>query len=218
MACMSETELDGSRLVREVKVLVVDDHPALRAGLQGLLEQEPGFVCVAALTSQRELGAAIDRLRPDVVLLDYALDRGDGLTACFRTKQLPDPPGVVLYSAYVDRVFAVPATLAQADAMVSKIAPVEELLSVVRRVAAGEPSMPRLDRDAMEAASARLAAEDLPVAGMLFGGASVGEIARTLDASAGEVSSRALRMIGELQARDRSGERVRLGELERSLE
>ena len=103
-----------------LSVLVVDDHPALRAGLERLLDQEAGYRLLGAVSSEAELAVALQRHRPDVVVMDYALARGDGLSACFRLKQRPHPPGVVLYSAYVDDVFAVPATLAQADAIVSK--------------------------------------------------------------------------------------------------
>ena len=118
-----------------IAVLVVDDHPALRAGLLGLLEQEPGIRCVGAVADERGMVRAVRRERPDVVVLDYALGRGDGLGACFRLKQRPDPPAVVLYSGYVDGVFAVPAAVAQADAIVVKSAPVQGLLDAVRTVA-----------------------------------------------------------------------------------
>ena len=186
-----------------VKVVVVDDHPALREGLDGLLRQEDGFLPLMALPGADEVYATIEALRPDVVILDYALEQDDGLSVCFRIKQRPNPPAVVLYSAYVDPVFAVPATLAQADAIVSKTAPVEELLRVVRSIAAGERQMPPLDRDAMSAASARLAADDLPVAGMLFARITVMEIAETLAVHPDQVRAHALKIIGELQARDR---------------
>jgi DNA-binding NarL/FixJ family response regulator len=186
-----------------VKVLVVDDHPALREGLEGLLRQENGFLPLGALPDADEISATLDRLRPDVVILDYALEQDDGLSVCFRIKQRPSPPAVILYSAYADPVFAVPATLAQADAIVSKTAPVEELLSVLRAIASGERRLPPLDRDAMSAASARLAPEDLPVAGMLFARVTVREIAETLDVHPDRIRAQALKIIGELQARDR---------------
>ena len=129
-------------------VLVVDDHPALRAGLEQLLDQEPGYRLLGAVSSEAELAIALQRHRPDVVVMDYALTRGDGLSACFRLKQRPHPPGVVLYSAYVDDVFAVPATLAQADAIVSKSDPVEVLLTAIDAVAAGETQVPSPDPEA----------------------------------------------------------------------
>ena len=200
-----------------VKVLVVDDHPALRAGLESLLGQEEGFVSLGALADDRDVTDAIEESRPDVVILDHALDGGDGLRACFRIKQLRDAPGVVLYSGYVDSVFAVPAALAQADAIVSKSAPVDELLTAVWSVAAGEQSMPPLDRDAMAAASSRLGVEDLPVVGMLFARIGVDEIAETLDVSPDTVRLRALRIIGDLQARDRFGTRAHVREAELAL-
>ena len=186
-----------------IKVLVVDDHPALREGLDGLLREEDGFLPLGALPGASEIARTVETLRPDVVILDYALGQEDGLSACFRIKQRRDPPGVILYSAYVDPVFAVPATLAQADAIVSKTAPVDELLGVVRRVAGGARRMPPLYPDAMSAASSRLDAEDLPIAGMLFSRVPVGEIAETLGVHPQEVRARALKIIGELQARDR---------------
>ena len=186
-----------------IKALVVDDHPALREGLEGLLREEDGFLPLGALPGAIEIADAIDTLRPDVVILDYVLERDDGLSVCFRIKQLPDPPAVVLYSAYVDRVFAVPATLAQADAIVSKTAPVDELLAIVRRVARGGRQMPPLYPDAMSAASSRLAADDLPIAGMLFSRVAVRDIAETLGIHPHEVRARALKIIGELQSRDR---------------
>ncbi len=198
-------------------MLVVDDHPALREGLDGLLRAEEGFLPLGALAGAKEIAGAIDASRPDVVILDYVLGSEDGLSVCFRIKQRRDPPAVVLYSAYVDPVFAVPATLAQADGMVSKSAPVEELLGVVRRAAAGERPMAPLDSDAMSAATTRLAPEDLPVAGMLFSHVAIPDIAETLSLRPEDVRARALRIIGELQARDRIGGETRAGHAAFSL-
>lgn len=200
---MPGTRPDHREHPEAIKVLVVDDHPALRDGLERLLREEDGFLSLGALPGADEIASAVETLRPDVVILDYALERDDGLGVCFRIKQRPNAPGVVLYSAYADPVFAVPATLAQADAIVSKAAHVEELLSVVRRVASGERQMPPLFPDAMSAASSRLAADDLPIAGMLFSRVPVREIAETLDLHPQEVQARALKIIGELQSRDR---------------
>ncbi len=186
-----------------VRVLVVDDHPALREGLDGLLREEEGFEALGALPGARDVAEAVEAGRPDVVILDYALTDGDGLGVCFTIKQRPHAPAVVLYSAYADPVFAVPATLAQADGIVSKAAPVDELLATVREVAAGRYRMPELFPDAMGAAFSRLAPEDLPIAGMLVSRVGVADIAATLDLPPREVRRRARRIIGALQARER---------------
>ena len=188
---------------RDIRVLVVDDHPAVRAGLEGLLIGERGFECVATLAETDGLLEAVSEIRPDVVVLDYALGGDDGLTTCFRVKQRDSPPAVVLYSAYVDRVFTVPAAIAQADATVSKSAPVGELLSAIRDVASGGPRRPPLDNELIEAASARLLTDDLPIAAMLLCATPLADIATIVDTSVADVRRRALRIIGRLQAGNR---------------
>jgi DNA-binding NarL/FixJ family response regulator len=188
---------------RDIRVLVVDDHPAVRAGLEGLLIGERGFECVATLAETNGLLDAVSEFRPDVVVLDYALGTDDGLTTCFRVKQQKTPPAVVLYSAYVDPVFTVPAAIAQADATVSKSAPVGDLLSAIRDVASGGMRRPALDNELIEAASARLLTDDLPIAAMLLSATPVGDIATIVDTSVADVRRRALRIIGRLQAGNR---------------
>src|SRR4051812_46902574 len=179
-----------------ISILTVDDHPALRAGLRGLLEQEPGLELIATVADEREMTEAIRRDHPDVVVLDYALGRGDGLSACFRLKQRPNPPAVVLYSGYVDPVFAVPAAIAQADAIVPKHAPVAVLLDAIRAAALGSALLPAPDPELVHAASSRLRDDDLPVIGMLFARVPVREIAETLESSPGDIRRQALRIIG----------------------
>jgi DNA-binding NarL/FixJ family response regulator len=185
---------------RDIRVLVVDDHPAIRAGLEGLLTGERGFDCIATLAEADRLLESVSETGPDVVVLDYALGGDDGLTTCFRVKQQSGSPAVVLYSAYVDHVFTVPAAIAQADATVSKSAPVTELLGAIRDVVSHGPRRPDLNPELIQAASARLLTDDLPIAAMLLAATPVPEIARTVDMSVTDVRRRALRIIGRLQA------------------
>jgi DNA-binding NarL/FixJ family response regulator len=197
MACVPARRCDP-----EIAILVVDDHPALRAGLRELVDAEPGLRCVGTLPDATALGAAAAGARPDVVVLDYLLGAADGLSACFTLKQRPQAPGVVLYSAHAGPALAVPATMAQADAVVAKSAPAGELLAAIRRVAAGRARHAALPAEVVQAASARLDAEDLPVAGLLAGRTPVAEIARLLDLPPAAVRARALRILGRLQAAD----------------
>lgn len=191
---------DTTSAQRRLRVLVADDHAALRAGLRGLLTGEDDLECVATIATVGELDDALRTTRPDVVVLDYALGSDDGLSACFRIKQRQDAPGVVLYSAYVDDVFAIPAAMAQADATISKTAPAADLLAAVRRVGRGRSDRPKLDAEMLAAASAQLCAEDLPIASMLYSATPVVDIADVLGLSTSDVRARALRIIGRLQA------------------
>src|SRR3954447_12414301 len=160
-------------------LVLVDDHPAVRAGLRGLLDDEDDLRVAATAATAREGVEAIAELRPALALLDLHLPDDDGLSLCLRTRSLPAPPRVVVYSAFADAGLAVRATIAGASAVVAKAAPPRRLLAVLRAVAAAA-SQPVADVRALRAAGERLAPADLPILGMLAHGVSEEEIGGTL--------------------------------------
>jgi DNA-binding NarL/FixJ family response regulator len=127
-----------------VRVLIVDDHPAVRAGLQAALEGHPGFVALGAVAGERELWPGFHAASPDLVLLDYHLPESDGFSVCRRLKAQVPAPHVVVYSAYADSKLTVPALLAGADGLVHKGAAAPELFAALARAAAGERTLPPL--------------------------------------------------------------------------
>ena len=181
-------------------MIVVDDHEAVRTGLERVLDRAPDLEPVAGLADDRDVISLVAREGVDVAVLDYDLERGDGLSLCWRLKQREDAPAVVIYSGYAGPGLAFAATVAQADAVVSKADPVEMLLSTIRRLAAGERLLDRPAPELVEAAAARLRADDLPVMALLAAGADTAGIARALGVDAREVARRARRVIGRLQA------------------
>jgi DNA-binding NarL/FixJ family response regulator len=186
---------------RRTRIAVLDDHAAVRLGLERVIQREPGFRLVAALGDERELLATIERESVDVLVLDYELGRGDGLAVCQRLKQRQESPRVLIYSAYAGPGLLVPAAIAQADAVVSKSGPVSELLDAIRRVARGERLIPMPAGDLLAAATARVDPDDAPVIPLLLHGATVSDIADALAIGEQEVVSRARRVIGRLNAR-----------------
>ena len=82
-----------------IRVLVVDDHPVLRAGLEAVLRAEPGFVCVGVAADGTEMGRVLHRTAPDVVVLDRRLGEEDGLALCATLRAEPDAPQVIIYTA-----------------------------------------------------------------------------------------------------------------------
>jgi two-component system response regulator DesR len=108
---------------------------------------------------------------------------------------------VVIYSGYAAAGLVFAATVAQADAVVSKAEPIEVLLSSIRRVAAGERLLEPPAPDLLEAAAAKLSPDDLPVMALLADRADGSEIALALRLEAREVARRARRVVGRLQAR-----------------
>ncbi len=118
-----------------IRVLVVDDHPVLRAGLEAVLRAEPGFIPVGAAADGDETLRLLRRTRPDVVVLDRRLGDEDGLALCHTLRAEPDPPQVVVYTAVDDDGLADAARAAGAFAAVIKSADVDALFDTVRLAA-----------------------------------------------------------------------------------
>jgi DNA-binding NarL/FixJ family response regulator len=182
-----------------IAVIVVDDHEAVRTGLERVLERTPDLHPVAGLADGRGLFSLLSRERIDVAVLDYDLERGDGLSLCLRLKQRTESPAVVIYSGYAAPGLVFAATVAQADAVVSKAEPVEVLLSSIRRLAAGERVLEPPAPELLKAAAARLSTEDLPVMALLADRADTSEIALALGLETSEVARRARRVVGLLR-------------------
>ena len=182
-----------------IHLALLDDHPAVLAGLRRLLEPEPGLLVVAAAPTALELTAQLGDLHADVLVLDHDLARSDGLSQCRRIKDRPDPPAVIIYSAFPSSALALAARVAHADAVVDKTEPVSSLLAAIRLVATGETALPAIPRDAYATAVGRLADGDLPVLAMLLGGESLAAIADALRTNPAEIAWRAQRLIGRLR-------------------
>ena len=79
-------------------MLIVDDHADFRRSAAALLNAE-GFEVVGDVADGAAVAEAVERLRPDVVLLDVQLPDADGFAVAERLAQTPDPPQVVLISS-----------------------------------------------------------------------------------------------------------------------
>lgn len=182
-----------------IRILIVDDHPAMRAGLSAVLRAEPGLVPLNAAASAQDLWPTLNRTKPDVVVLDYHLPGDDGLVLCRRIKRQLPSPAVLLYSAYADASLMIPARLAGADGLVNKSAPAKELYDAIRRLARGERVLPPISRELLDTAGSRLAPDELPILGMTLDGTPVTEMAATLGLKAGDVMHLIDRMITRLK-------------------
>ena len=178
-----------------IRVAVLDDHPAVLAGLRRLVERSPDLEPAAFVATVGELQRALDDRPADVVVLDYDLARGDGLAVCLRLKERVRPPRVVVYSAYAGPALAMATRIARADGLVDKSEPISVLLAAVRGVAAGDTVLPAIPVDLQRAAMSRLADEDVAVAAMLLAGTSHLGVAEALGLERQEVAQRARRIV-----------------------
>ena len=183
-----------------IRVAVVDDHPALRAGLQTVLEAEPHIVFVGESDGAEEnIWPMLNRLRPDVVLLDYHLPRGDGLQLCYRIKKEIPAPRVIIFTAYASPTLALPATLARADSVLAKGAGARDLFTAIRLVFAGEELLPPISAAVLEEALAGLFGDDRVLVAMLLDGASESDVAEALRLPARDVRHSVQRILSALR-------------------
>jgi DNA-binding NarL/FixJ family response regulator len=105
---------------RPVRVLTVDDQPLFRDAARAVITATPGFEALAEVASGEDALALLDRLRPDLVLLDIHLSGIDGLETSRRLAAARPAPLVVLISADDDPVLRDAALENGAAAFVSK--------------------------------------------------------------------------------------------------
>jgi DNA-binding NarL/FixJ family response regulator len=193
---------DGPALGGAIRVLVVDDHAAVRMGLGGLLEDHTDVELVATAASAREALADATKVAPEVAVVDYHLDDGDGLTLCRALKRLPRPPRVLVYSAYADGSLTAAAVVAGADAVISKGTLGEEVIRTIRVLAHGRRVIPPIPRAVQRSLRARLEPTDQAILGMLLQGIAPSEIVDVLGISPSRLESRRAAMLKALTSLD----------------
>jgi DNA-binding NarL/FixJ family response regulator len=122
---------------RTITIMVVDDHPIVRQGLVGILEDEPDFRVVGAIASVTEALQLAERARPDVILLDLELPKLDGIAALPQLATASPASRVIIFTAYDndERIFG--AIEAGAKGYLLKGAPTEEIARAIRTVHGG---------------------------------------------------------------------------------
>ncbi|MGH3442660.1 MAG: response regulator transcription factor [Nitriliruptorales bacterium] len=120
-----------------VHVLVVDDQPLVRVGVARILGLEDDIEIVGECEDGDEVIEAVERLRPDVVLMDVRMKRVDGTTATQLLLQRDDAPAVLVLTTFGEDEVVAAALDSGAAGFVLKDAPGEELVRAIRVVADG---------------------------------------------------------------------------------
>jgi DNA-binding NarL/FixJ family response regulator len=114
-----------------------------------------------------------------VAVVDYHLGARNGLWVSRKLKRVPEPPGVMIYSAHTDGVLAAAAVVAEADAIVSKGSRGTALYEAIRSVARGRRVMPPVPQWLGDALRRRLDHEEQAIFGLLLAGVKPAEVAET---------------------------------------
>lgn len=119
-------------------IFVVDDHPLVREWLGTLLSEQPDLRVCGEAGSAEEACAAIERLQPDVVIVDIALPTGSGLELVKEIRRLAPRSIPLMLSMHDELVYAERALRAGARGYVSKRNTTRQIISAIRQVLEGK--------------------------------------------------------------------------------
>jgi DNA-binding NarL/FixJ family response regulator len=205
--------------VATVKVLLIDDDALVRAGLRLILSSADDIHIVGETDDGAGAVAAVQRYRPDIVLMDIRMPTMDGITATAALRRLDSPPQVIVLTTFEADQHVTAALRAGASGFLVKDTPPEDIIHAVRLVAAGDaivsPSVTRTllshfgdtrASDRHRAAAQRLAAlasREREVAAAVGSGASNAEIAAALFMSEATVKAHVSRLFSKLDVGNR---------------
>ncbi|MBN1530155.1 MAG: response regulator transcription factor [Thermoleophilaceae bacterium] len=186
------------------KCLAVDDHPTVRKGLGLMFGQADDLELVGSVETGEEVVAAVERLRPEVVIVDVRLPGVDGISVVKQISQAAPDVKTVVFSAYGDKRLLSDALSAGADGYVLKGSPPEDLLRAVRTVSAGKPFVdPSLSPALLMSQvgpDAPLSEREREILQLLAGGLHTQQVAERIGLSAETVKSDTKRAIQKLEA------------------
>lgn len=194
-----------------IRVLVVDDHPVVRAGLRALIDAQDDLTVIAEVDSMDGALSLVDRVRPDLVLMDLSLGRAEagGAEATAALRALDRPPEVLVLTTYDTEADILRALEAGARGYLLKDAAPADLFAGIRSAARGEtvlaPSVAAtLVRRAMPGVTT-ISEREVEVLELLAGGLGNKEIARELFVSEATIKSHLSHIYTKLAVDTRAG-------------
>lgn len=121
-----------------IRILIVDDHAIVRAGIHALLQLHRDFDVVGEAADAGEAMRQVQALQPDVVLMDIGLPGIDGLAATHAILDVAPQTRVLILTQHENREYIIPALRAGSAGYVLKRAPDDTLIKAIRAVYQGE--------------------------------------------------------------------------------
>lgn len=194
-----------------IRILLVDDHPVVRAGLRALIDGQDDLTVVAEADSHDRALAAVAQDRPDVVLMDLSLGEGmaGGAVVTAAIRALDDPPEVMVLTTYDTESDILRALEVGARGYLLKDAPPDELFAGIRATARGEtvlaPSVAATLVRRTRPSATTITEREVEVLELLSRGLGNREIARELFVSEATVKSHLSHVYTKLGVDTRAG-------------
>jgi DNA-binding NarL/FixJ family response regulator len=186
------------------RCLAVDDHPSVREGLALMFGDAHDLELVGSAATGEEALEAVERLQPEVVIMDVRLPGIDGISAVKRVAQRAPSVKTVIFSAYGDRRLLSDAISAGARGYVMKGSPPEDLMRAIRTVSAGnafvDPSLSPALLMTDGVGEAPLSEREREILQLLAEGLHTEEVGRRIGLSAETVKSDTKRATQKLEA------------------
>lgn len=192
-----------------IRILITDDHPVVRAGLEGMLSRQPDMEVVGEAGDGAEAVGMVERLEPDVVLMDLRMPEMDGVAATQEIKARRPETNILVLTTYDSDADILRAVEAGATGYLLKDSPREELYEAVRAASQGKvlfaPAVAdKLMRRIREPRRDTLSHREIEVLSFVRRGLSNKEIARSLHVSEATVKTHLIHTFKKLEVEDRT--------------
>lgn len=189
-----------------IRVLTVDDHPLLRAGIASVINAEPDMTIVAEAADRDEAVEAYRTHHPDITLMDLRLPKGSGIEAIAAIRSKSPAARIIVLTTFGGDVLALQAFKAGASGYLLKSMMRTDLIETIRLVHAGRRRIPPEIASVMaeHAGTETLTMRELDVLESIAKGRSNKIIADHLKLSIHTVKGHVQSILAKLQASDRT--------------
>jgi len=189
-----------------IRILIVDDHPVVCAGLTSMLSTQLGFEVIGSAASGEEALAILKRSNPNVMLLDLRMPGMDGIAVLHALKGIATPPAVIVLTSFEKEEDIYRSIRAGAQGYLLKDTSEAEMVAAISTVDAGERYIPRriAARLANRMLRADLTGRELSILELLAEGSTNKEIAGSLNISDNTVRHHVINIMDKLKVSDRT--------------
>jgi len=197
---------DMAEQTKKIKVLIVDDHPVVRIGLRTMLDSEDNISVAATAGSAKEALTEVQRVKPDVVLMDLRMPEKDGTEVIAELRRIQPDIRVLVLTNYESDDYILRALQAGAMGYLLKSTPQEEIVRAVEMVHDNQRCIPPniAKRLSETVGRVELSHREIEVLTLVAGGLSNKDIARRLFISDKTARNHVVSCLTKLSANDRT--------------